>query len=340
MSLYAFACCQVGSEHRLKGEVANTLPRLRPAYARPGLVTWVSDTAITPAIDLGAVFARVWGASLGRATTPAEVTTLLAAEPGLDAAGLRLHVFARDPAAEGAADEVARVHAALLATERFLPPPQPQVGDLVVDVVTAPGEPFLVGLHQHGAGRWRVPGGQPTIEVPPESPSRAFAKIEEAIAWAELEVRPGDVALEIGSSPGGAALALARRGVTVWGIDPAPMDPRVLEYHGPSAARIHHLRIRVSELRREDIPPRLDWLLLDVNLAAPVALHALQRLLPRLRRNLRGAVLTLKLNDQHLIAEIPALLERVRRLGFDDVRATHLPSNRSDICCVARRRRA
>jgi 23S rRNA (cytidine2498-2'-O)-methyltransferase len=338
MSLHAFACCQVGSERLLKGEVARTQPGFRPAFARPGLVTWVSDTATSAAIDLGAVFARVWGASLGRATTAAEVTALLGAESGPDSSELRLHVFARDPAAVGAAAEVLRVRDELLATGRFGATTQPRIGDLVGDVITAPGEPFLVGLHQHAAGRWVVPGGQPTIEVPPESPSRAFAKIEEAIVWAGLEVGPGHVALEVGSSPGGAALALARRGVTVWGVDPAAMGPGVLEYRGPAGARIHHLPIRVSELRWEDLPPRLDWLLLDVNLAPQVALHAIQRLLPRLRKDLRGAVFTLKLNDPRIIAEIPALLERVRRLGFDAVRATHLPSNRREICCVARRK--
>ena len=336
MSVHAFACCQVGSERLLKAEVARTQPHLRPAFARPGLVTWVSDMATIADLDLGAVFARVWGASLGRATTPEEVTALLDAESGTDTTSLRLHVFARAPTAEGADAEVLRVRDGLLATGRFAPAVQPQAGDLVVDVVTAPAEAFLVGLHRHGPGRWEVPGGQPAIVVPPESPSRAFAKIEEAIVWAGLDVRPGNVALEVGSSPGGAALALARRGVTVWGVDPAPMGPGVLEYRGPAEARIHHLPIRVDELRWEDLPPRVDWLLLDVNLAPPVALHAIQRILPRLRRNLRGAVLTLKLNDQRMVDQIPALLKRVGRMGFGDVRATHLPSNRSEFCCMAR----
>ena len=49
--------------------------------------------------------------------------------------------------------------------------------------------------------------------MPAEAPSRAYAKIEEAIAWAQLPVRAGDVALEIGAAPGGAVMALARRGV-------------------------------------------------------------------------------------------------------------------------------
>ncbi len=336
MPLHAFACCQIGSERLLKGEVARTQPRLRPAFARPGLVTWVSEVATDADLELDAVFARVWGASLGRASTSGEAVALLGSDSGVGSSGVRLHVFARDPMTQGAAAEVIRVREALVATGRFAAEAPPLLGELIVDVIVAPEEPWLVGIHRHRAGRWEVPGGQPSINVPVESPSRAFAKIEEAISWAKLDVRPGQVALEVGSSPGGAALALARRGVTVWGVDPAPMGVGVLEYRGPSESRIVHLAIKISELRWEDLPPRIDWLLLDMNLAPQVALHSIQRFLPRVRKGLRAAVLTLKLNDQRIIDEIPALLERVRRMGFDDVRATHLPSNRSEICCVAR----
>ncbi len=336
MPVHAFACCQVGSERLLKGEVAKTQPKLRPAFARPGLVTWVSDTPTTADLDLDAVFARVWGASLGRATTAAEVVALLGPDAGLGDAPLRLHVFPRDPDVAGGLVEAEKIRADLLATGRFVPEPKPQLKDLVIDVVVAPAEPWLVGVHRHRAGRWEVAGGLPPIVVPPESPSRAFAKIEEAIVWAKLDVKPGQVALEVGSSPGGAALALARRGVTVWGVDPAPMGPGVLDYRGPSSSRIHHLAIKVGELRWEDLPPKIDWLLLDVHLAPQVALHSIQRFLPRVKKGLRGAVLTLKLNDQRIVDEIPALIERVRRMGFNEVRATHLPSNRSEICCVAR----
>lgn len=320
----------------LKGEVGRTRPNLRPAFARPGLVTFVSDTPTSPELQLDSVFARVWGMSLGRATTVEEVVALLGPESGLGDANLKLHVFARDASGEGAAAEVTRVHDALAATGRFVGEPRPKVGDLVVDVIVAPGEHWLVGAHRHSVGRWEVPGGQPVIVVPPESPSRAFAKIEEAIIWAKLDVKAGQVALEIGSSPGGAALALARRGVTVWGVDPAPMGPGVVDYRGPSKAQVHHMAIKVGELTWEALPPKIDWLLLDVHLAPQVALHSIQRFLPKVKKGLKGAVLTLKLNDQHIVDEIPNLIERVKRMGFNEVRATHLPSNRSEICCVAR----
>lgn len=330
MPQHAFAICQIGSEKLLKGEVGRMRPKLRPAFARPGLVTFVSDEPTTPELELDSVFARVWGASLGRASTVEEVVALLSDQK----ANLKLHVFPRDP--EAPADETARIHEALMATGKFVPETKPKPGDLVVDVVVAVGEPWLVGMHRHRVGRWEIPGGLPNVVVPPESPSRAFAKIEEAIIWAKLDVKVGHTALEIGSSPGGAALALARRGVNVIGVDPAPMGPGVVEYRGPGGAKVTHMPIKVGELRWEDLPPRIDWLLLDVHLAPQVALHAVQRFLPRVKKQLHAAVFTLKLNDQQIVEEIPALIERVGRMGFKDVKATHLPSNRSEFCCVAK----
>jgi 23S rRNA (cytidine2498-2'-O)-methyltransferase len=316
---HVFATCQIGVERHLKAEVARTRRDLRPAFARPGLVTWVAEAEVAPEVELDAVFARVWGASLGRGEEA------IALVPD----GARLHVFARDPA-ETVGVEAAR--GALLAAAdaaRFAAEPAPAVGDLVADVIVAPSEPWLVGLHRHRAGRWRAPGGLPGIVVPPESPSRAYAKIEEAIAWAELDVRAGQVALEIGAAPGGAAYALAKRGLEVWGADPGAMDPAVL------ALGVHHLPVKIGALRWEDLPPRVDWLLVDVHLAPRVALHEVSRLMKPLRKTLRGAVLTLKLNDQPIVDDLPGILERVRALGFTDVRATHLPSNRREVCCVA-----
>lgn len=289
-----FATCQLGAEPLLIAEVARLRPKLRPAFRRPGLVTWVSDAEVAPEVTLDAVFARVWGASLGR--------------DGVLPGGAIVHEFPRDPEAGEVKGEPARLN------------------ELVCDQITAPGEPTFVGVHRHTRGRWAIPGGLPQIVVPPESPSRAFAKIEEAIAWAGLDVREGQTAVEIGSAPGGAALALALRGVTVWGVDPGEMKV--------AHPLIHHLDRTISALRWEELPPRVDWLLMDVNLAPQLALHELARLAPPLRGKLRGAVLTLKLNDARVVEELPSLLARAGTLGLGSARATHLPSNRREVCCV------
>ena len=313
---FAFATCLVGMEPALKREVARDRAGLHFAYSRPGLVTFRTDGSITPEDTSPSGFARVWGRSLGAARDPEDAARQLAL-----VGAQRVHVFARDP-------EVITDLAPWSAT---LPMPsgRAQPGELVADVIVAPDEPAWLGLHRADAHHLPCPGGAIAIDVPGDSPSRAYAKIEEAIAWRDLPVAAGQVALEIGAAPGGAVLALARRGLEVYAVDTADLAPQVL-----ALPNVHHLRTKVGALRWEALPPRVDWLLLDVNLAPQVALHEVARLMPRLRDHLRGVVFTLKLNDWAFVDELPKLAERVRQMGLADVQLRHLPSNRREICVV------
>ena len=317
MSDFAFACCAPGMERALKSEAARVAPSWRLAFSRPGLCTFKA-----PTVDLERelIFARVWGRSLGRADDAAAAAALIEVA-GVD----RVHVFARDPE---------------MVIEAVIPraTAEPAVdGERVADVIAAPGEPFVVGVHRAAPGRGPFPGGGFGVVVPSDAPSRAYAKIEEAIAWRGLDVKAGDTALEIGAAPGGAALALARRGVHVIGVDTGAIEPHVLAYRHETGAHVTHLPIKVGALRWEALPPRVDWLLVDVNLAPQVAIHEVARLMPPLKATLRGAVFTLKLNDLRMADELPTLLGRVQQLGFRDVRARHLPSNRQEVCAVALR---
>jgi 23S rRNA (cytidine2498-2'-O)-methyltransferase len=238
-----------------------------------------------------------------------------------------VHVFARDP-------DGAPIDAAIAASIPRATDAPAQNGERVADVIAAPGEPFVVGVHRAAPGRGPFPGGGFGVVVPDDAPSRAYAKIEEAIAWRGLDVKAGETALEIGAAPGGAALALARRGVNVIGVDTGAIDPHVLAYRHETGAHVTHLPIKVGALRWEQLPARVDWLLVDMNLAPQVAIHEVSRLLPPLKASLRGVVFTLKLNDLRMAEELPTLLGRLQQLGFRDVRARHLPSNRQEVCAV------
>jgi 23S rRNA (cytidine2498-2'-O)-methyltransferase len=322
---FVVVTCALGLERLAKPDLAARWPAWRLAFSRPGMITFKTDAAVDPAAPAPTPFARVWARSLGRDEDPAA-----AAGGPID----RVHVFARDPDADGAAEAIAAADVEVLPGVARGPA---AAGDRVLDVIVAPGEQSWRGVHVHAAWRSPHPGGAIPIEVPAEAPSRAYAKLEEAIAWAHpaLPIGAGDTALEIGSAPGGAALALVRRGVTVIGVDSGAMDPNVLAYRHGNGARVEHLAIKVGALRWEQLPERVDWLLVDVNLAPQVALHEIARLMPRLRPTLRGAVLTLKLNDLAVAAELPALVARIHALGFAAVHLTHLPANRQELCAVA-----
>jgi 23S rRNA (cytidine2498-2'-O)-methyltransferase len=279
------------------------------------------------------VFARVWGASLGPAATPAEAAARLA-EATVD----RVHAWRRDldtlvePRHGHAPAPMASAELAAWTGEHPTGPARD--GERIGDIVLAAGEPAWLGVHRHDPSRPTLPGGAIDVGVPvdPEAPSRAGRKLEEAIAWARLPVAAGDVALDVGAAPGGATLALARRGVTVYAVDPGELAPAVR-----ARPEVHHLAITLAALRWEQLPPRVDWLLLDVHLAPQVAIHEVLRLAPAVRETLRGAVLTLKLNDWAFVDELPVLAARIAGLGLPRVRLRHLPSNRREVCAVATR---
>ena len=336
MADFAFATCLQGLEPALKIDVARARPELRLAFSRPGLVTFKSTRAVTPDDAPGSAFARVWGRSIGPLAGPLGDPAAAAAQ--IAALGAtRVHVFERepDPGGDLVGSRADGPRQAALGPWQALGPGGPaELGELVADVIVAPapGEPAWLGIHRHDRLRSPYPGGAIPVAVPADAPSRAYAKIEEAIAWAGLPVAAGQVALEIGAAPGGAALALARRGLEVWAVDTGALAPQVA-----ALPTVHHLATKVGALRWEELPARVDWLLVDVNLAPQVALHEVARLMPRLLPALRGAVFTLKLNDWTFVSALPALVERIQQMGLPDVRLKHLPSNRQEVCGIALR---
>lgn len=324
---FGFAVVNAGSERAIKAEMARLRPTARLAFSRPGLVTW-KDAAVDARFGAGSVIARVRGRSLGRVQDLAAIAAL--------AEGRAVHVFARDeiedgPSAEGEAAAATVREALAVGPARAL-----ALGDEVLDVIVDPGGVVLVGVHVHDERAWAVPGGRPAIDVDPEAPSRAYRKLEEALAWAGLALEVGSTALELGAAPGGAALALCRRGVSVVAVDPGVMDPAVLARVGPGGARVAHVPKAAAELVKADVPAATSLLLCDANLAPPIALRYVAKALALAPRTVL-AILTLKVNDDAALAGIGKALERVRALGFSDVRATRLPANRSEICVVARR---
>ena len=330
---FLFTVCQVGSERMLKAELARDYPTLHPAFGRPGLVTWKSTAGpIGPDFELHSVFARAYGAALGPARTVEEAVAI-AARIG-EGNPLRLHVFERDPIA--AAEEngrAAEIRASMLAAPgiQFLDGERAEPGDRVVSVAVAGDEPLFLGHHLHASPHSPWPGGLIPVEMPPEAPSRAYRKLEEALAWSGAPVRRGQVAIEIGSAPGGASYALLRRGLDVVGVDPGAMSPVVL-----ASPRFRHVQAAIADARLADHAARADWLVLDVNLAPQIALRAVRGLASALRPSLRGVLFTLKLNDLGTAARIPELLRRVLEMGMTEVRATQLPSNRQEVFVYGR----
>jgi 23S rRNA (cytidine2498-2'-O)-methyltransferase len=340
-SPFLFTCCQTGAEAALKKEFAREHPELRFAYSRPGFVTFkrADGAAVDPGFELRSVFARVYGVSCGK--TAGDPAPILEFARSLlkDGKPLLLQLWERDQHFPGdeplgfVAGEWARnARKTLLEAAggqgglKLDIQSAPQDDELVLDVICVEAGEWWYGYHRHSPAHSPWPGGRPPISMPPESPSRAYIKLEEAIRWSRAPLKTDDIAVEIGSAPGGASFALLERGLRVIGIDPGEMDPRIL-----ASPNFKQIRRPVAQVPREELPESVEWLLLDMNVEPRISLFAVDRLAHRLSDTLLGVFLTVKLNQWRIADQIPSMLEHVQVMGMVRTRATQLPSNRQEI---------
>ncbi len=355
---FLFVSCQCGAETALKSEIAHQKIGLRPSFSRPGFVTFKFETpcANPETFQLRSTFARTWGFSLGKvagsdARELAEASWQL---PGVVEllAGHKLndlHVWERDRAVPGAdgfepgptvlAGEVdAALRAASpvdsLRVHSYASQSASQPNSWVFDAVIVEPDQWWLGAHQttRRAACW--PGGVPRIVPPVDMISRAYLKMAEALEWSALPVARGEVCVELGCSPGGAALALLERGLLVVGIDPAEVDPAVAEH-----PNFLHVRRRSTEVPKKEFS-RARWLAVDMNVPPSYTLDAVEDVVLNKTGSIRGMVLTLKLAEWSLAESVRDFAERVRRWGYRDVRMRQLAFNRQEICLVALRSRA
>lgn len=207
----------------------------------------------------------------------------------------------------------------------------------VESIIDIDGKPWR-SVHTKKNARTPWPLGVPPLTLPPEAPSRAWLKLEEATRLFDIPFEKGQRAVEIGSAPGGATYALLERGLEVVGIDPNEMDARIAEHPRFAHLRMTSMNVDVDALER------YDWLLLDVNVPPRTALHGALPFVTTstAREHLRGFVFTLKMKDASLAAEASAWLERIREAAGQSfaLEARQLWSNGSEICVVGLRGRA
>lgn len=345
---FLFATCQVGAERALKAEFARSWPDFRFAFSRPGFLTFKlpSEHALADDFNPHCVFARACGFATGKVTAAdvAECAVQFCratAGPHFGA----LHVWQRDtatPGHRGFEPHVTRqAREAEAAIRNVWPeitgePALPRIaepGQLVLDcTLVEPGQ-WWIGYHRAAPGHSCLPGGLMEIAPPEDAVSRAYLKMEESLRWSGLNVTARETAVEIGCSPGGASQALLAHGLTVIGVDPAPVDPRVLAH-----PKFRHIQKRGAEVRRRELRGAT-WLAADMNVAPQYTLDTVEALVTHPAATVRGLLLTLKLLEWELAERIPEYLERIRGWGYRHVRARQLTYNRQEICVAALRRK-
>jgi 23S rRNA (cytidine2498-2'-O)-methyltransferase len=89
-------------------------------------------------------------------------------------------------------------------------------------------------------------------------PSRAYLKLWEALTLIGRRPAPGEICLDLGSSPGGWSWALQQMGAQVISVDKAPLVPEIAHLPG-----IEHRQESAFALDPRTVGP-VDWLFSDV----------------------------------------------------------------------------
>lgn len=335
--------CQPGAEAALRARAAEVMPALKPAAWRRGVVTFRSAGALPAPTDLIAadlVFARSLMHSLGqvtgddpRALVPAAVALAVAKNIHAE----NVHVWHRvTPVGLGAKEALqaaANMRASVLKSLGLDPslPVEAARDSRVLDCVIDTESRWWVGWHVATSVSSRWPGGfHPAAfeDLPKGIVSRAWLKLDESLRVFEIPLEPGQKAIELGASPGGACQRLLEAGLAVVGVDPALVDSVV-----SSRPRFAQWRMRAREVPLDKFRG-CDWLVADMNIDPKSTLAALGRAASARGVHFQGIIATLKIPDWSRAAELSSWLDTIRSWGFEP-RARQLSTSGREVCVVA-----
>lgn len=341
---YLWITTQHDAERVLRDELPKWDSGFKPAYSRPGFITFKTDRPLDEK-DLARVreqFPLIRLAAAGHGRWEGESLPADLSSTRFDV----IHAFVRDPVAPGTLppqvvrekrkipeDIQNRLQTLSAQCQRPLntkPKESERVLNILID--PSPSAPqtttLWLSLHTHVMGESPHPGG--VFDVDEESRiSRAAFKLIEVLERMRFEPQADDHALEIGCAPGGALEVLLERGCLVTGVDPGSLDARVLSH--PNLVYIPH---SFNELTPRDIAPELKWLLVDINSDPHVTLRAIQKVF-ELNPDVRPTVIaTLKLGDFALLGDLPHVEDRLKSLGLRRMFCRQLYFNRREIVWV------
>lgn len=330
MDWFLLATCRGGAEAALVARQEAVLPSLRRGAWRRGIVTFrVPPGEPTDAFEHDLIFARACVRSLGQVGGDSDEARAAATVALAGAAPWRaVHVWPRDGKVEAAVASIARRLGDALGVADAGGVARP--GDLVLDCVVDSAERWWIGRHRATVPPTTWPGGIAPSVLPEGTVSRAWLKLDEAIAVFSLPLEQGQRAIELGAAPGGACQRLLAAGLDVVGIDPAVVDARVAA----------HPRFRQWRMRARDVKRRAfrgcDWLVCDMNIDPTSTMAALERILTTPGVRPVGVIATLKLPEWSRAEALPGWLDSFAAWGYTP-RARQLSTGGREVCVAALR---
>lgn len=195
---------------------------------------------------------------------------------------------------------------------------------LVQVAVTGPERATIGALPvSEAASTW--PGGRARMKLPAGAPSRATAKLLEALTWIGIGPGPGELCVDLGAAPGGWTFVLLGRKARVIAVDRAAMAPAIAKDR-----RLTHVRGNAFDFRPDE---PVDWLFCDmVHKPTEVA-----KLLARWGREglARLVVSNLKLPMKKRVPAVAEACRIVQAGGWKDLRTRQLYHDRDEITLFA-----
>lgn len=285
----------------LKAELLLYRPEFKFSYSRPGLITYVNSTE--KPINYVPIFSRHFGYSIFRGTKVEAI-----------------HHY-----------ELLRSKYPLVDCEKKMGEKYPEYP--CFELVPVKEDEYLLGFLEKSYGNdWIL--GDPHLTLPDHAPSRAYLKILEVEKTLNLKIVKGDVAIEFGSAPGGATLALLEKELKVFGVDTGSMHESCTSH--PNFVSI---KKSIQETNAEDFNHKIDWILSDMNLSPFAVLGELKKFFERTKiKPQKGIVLTLKMTKKEMLKDLEQIEKKIFKMGFDITFMGQLPGHNQEFSLTAKTR--
>ena len=332
--------CRHGSESALEHRQKLAFPLFQKSYWRKGLVTfripphivskpeW-SHFGIPDNVLEQLVFARICIRSLGQITGPTEDERIAATLRLLGSLkGDAVHVWKRDPRLQIDTASIQRKIATLNSFQKKRIASEP---NLILNCVVDSVDRWWIGWHVGNAQTGQWSGGYYPGQMPPHGISRAWLKLDEAIARFGIQFHSGERVCELGAAPGGACQRLLEANLRVVGVDPATIHPQIAKHE-----QFTHWKKRARDVRIRDFS-RFDWILTDMNIDPASTMASLERILSSRPHKPRGIIATLKLSDLSHAEELDKWCASCASWGYQ-TRVQQLSTGGQEICLVAQKK--
>jgi 23S rRNA (cytidine2498-2'-O)-methyltransferase len=169
------------------------------------------------------------------------------------------------------------------------------------------------------------PGGRARMRLAGDLPSRAARKLAEAFAWLGMAPGSGESCVDLGAAPGGWSWLLLDRKARVIAIDPARMDPKLMQN-----PRLTHVQGSAFDFAPDE---PVDWLFCDM-VWRPIEVAQMLGRWAR-RRDTRMLVANFKLPMKRKVETVAQLRAVLSASGYAGIRTRQLYHDRDEITLTA-----